>query len=252
MLNWINKNIAFYIFLCFPLFGTAQYSDTLQKDSLSSESFKSYVPALVVITYGAVALADGPLKNLDHYIAEKRNEKHPNFHTYIDDYLRYVPFVAVYGLDILGVKSKNNFKNKTSLVILSGAIAYTTTNLVKGLADKRRPNQSDYKSFPSGHATIAFAGAEVINQEYGHLSPWYSVAGYALASATSVLRVYNNNHWFSDVVAGSGVGIISTKVAYLAYPALKRLIGGQNSKLQYTMLPTYQQRTVGFSLVGKF
>jgi membrane-associated phospholipid phosphatase len=252
MLKCFRKNIAVLICICFPLLGYTQYVDPLQQDSIAIKGFKPFIPGVIAVTYGVVALADGPLKNLDHYIAEKRNERRPDFHTAADDYLRYAPFLAVYGLDVLGIESKNNFKNKTTLVILSGTIAYTTTSLVKGIVDKQRPNERDFKSFPSGHATIAFAGAEIINQEYGHLSPWYSIAGYTLASATSVLRIYNNEHWFSDVVAGAGVGVLSTKVAYLIYPAIKRFVGPNNKKFRYTMIPAYQQRTLGLSLSGRF
>ncbi|MBG6233906.1 membrane-associated phospholipid phosphatase [Pedobacter sp. CAN_A7] len=252
MINNGLKNIAFILLLCIPLIGYTQYSDTIQQDSVERKSYKPYVPGLIAITYGVIALADGPFKNLDHYITERRNERRPNFHTTVDDYLRYVPFLAVYGFDALGVKSKNNFKEKTTMVVLSGAIAYVTTGLLKEVTNKHRPNQTDYRSFPSGHATISFAGAEIINQEYGHLSPWYSIAGYTLASATSVLRIYNNEHWFSDVVAGAGVGVLSTKVAYHMYPVLTRMIWGQNNKTQYTLLPTYQQKNIGFSLVGQF
>lgn len=252
MLNCVRKNIAILICLSLPIVGYAQYTDPSLQDSSARKGIKPYIPAAIAVTYGVIALADGPLKTLDHYIVERRNERRPDFHTAADDYLRYVPFLGVYGLDALGVKGKNNFKNKTALLVISGAIAYTTTTVVKGVVDKHRPNERDYKSFPSGHSTIAFAGAEVINQEYGHLSPWYSIAGYTIASATSVLRIYNNEHWFSDVVAGGGVGILSTKVAYLLYPSLKRLVGGHNNKIQYTMLPTYQQKTFGFSLSGRF
>ena len=36
------------------------------------------------------------------------------------------------------------------------------------------------------------------------------------------LRMYNNKHWLSDVVAGAGIGIMSTKIAYWIYPVIKR------------------------------
>ena len=45
-------------------------------------------------------------------------------------------------------------------------------------------------------------------------SPWYSVAGYGLATATGVMRVLNNRHWVSDVLSGAGIGILSTELAY--------------------------------------
>ena len=45
-------------------------------------------------------------------------------------------------------------------------------------------------------------------------SPWYSVAGYGVATATGVMRVLNNRHWISDVLSGAGIGIMSTELAY--------------------------------------
>nr|WP_199083165.1 phosphatase PAP2 family protein [Pedobacter sp. ASV19] len=92
---------------------------------------------------------------------------------------------------------------------------------------------------------------ELINQEYGDISAWYSVAGYTIASATAVLRVYNNAHWFSDVVAGAGIGILSTKVAYLVYPPLKRLLTGQKN-LRLSAAPFYQNHAAGLSIAGRF
>ena len=88
--------------------------------------------------------------------------------------------------------------------------------------------------FPSGHTTEAFAYAEFIQQEYKDVSPWYGAVGYAAATATGLLRIYNNKHWLSDVVAGAGIGMASTKLAYLLYRAIKRK--SFNSKKMNTMI----------------
>jgi len=34
----------------------------------------------------------------------------------------------------------------------------------------------------------------------------------------------HNRHWFSDIVAGAGIGILSTKLTYWAYPRLVRMV----------------------------
>ncbi|HAO64286.1 MAG TPA: phosphatidic acid phosphatase, partial [Porphyromonadaceae bacterium] len=63
----------------------------------------------------------------------------------------------------------------------------------------------------------AFVAATILHKEYGMTrSPWFSVGGYALATATGVMRVLNNRHWISDVMAGAGIGIISTELGYFA------------------------------------
>jgi membrane-associated phospholipid phosphatase len=85
---------------------------------------------------------------------------------------------------------------------------------MKIIVSRERPNGSDNRSFPSGHATRAFVSAEFLHQEFGHLSPWVSIAGYTTASATAYLRLYQNEHWLSDVLAGAAIGMASTKLVY--------------------------------------
>jgi len=231
--------------------GFSQYSDTtiIQKNRLK---FKTFLPGIIAISYGVIALGDGPLKNLDHEIAERRKERRPTFYTNADDYLRYAPFIALYGYELLGIKGKHHLKDKTSLMLLSTVISLGSTQVLKKMIDKERPNGHDFKSFPSGHAAFAFSGAELINQEYGDLSPWYSIAGYTVASATSILRVYNNDHWFSDVVAGAGLGILSTKLAYVVYPKYKKIITNKEKELNFTAVPAYQNGVLGVSISGRF
>jgi membrane-associated phospholipid phosphatase len=67
---------------------------------------------------------------------------------------------------------------------------------------RERPDMSDHRSFPSGHASNAFAMASVFARHYKKLAiPLYGVATYVAAS-----RMAANKHYFSDVVAGSGLG----------------------------------------------
>lgn len=247
----------------FPGKTFGQYTDSLKRDSTlhapvqiatemhNRKNFKSYIPGIAAVGYGVIALTGGPLKKFDHYIADQRNKHRPDFSSRADDYLRYAPLAAFYGLDLIGVKGKHNFVDKTAVLLISGVIVSGSVKVVKKITDKERPDHSDQVSFPSGHAAIAFAGAELLNQEYGDISPWYSIAGYTVASATAVLRVYNNAHWFSDVVAGAGVGILSTKLAYLVYPPIKRLISG-NKNFNFTAVPSYQNHVLGVSIAGRF
>jgi membrane-associated phospholipid phosphatase len=67
-----------------------------------------------------------------------------------------------------------------------------------------------YQSFPSGHATAAFATAAAITAEVEHHWPASEVAvGSALFTAAALVgasRIYHNVHWASDTVIGAGIG----------------------------------------------
>ncbi|MBO4599585.1 MAG: phosphatase PAP2 family protein, partial [Bacteroidales bacterium] len=89
-------------------------------------------------------------------------------------------------------------------------------NGIKYTSKELRPDGSTYNSWPSGHTATSFAGATILHKEYGLTrSPWYSVAGYGVATATGVMRVLNNRHWVSDVLSGAGIGIMSGELAYM-------------------------------------
>ena len=90
-----------------------------------------------------------------------------------------------------------------------------------------------------------------MRQEYKDVSPWYGIAGYAAATATGVLRLYNNKHWVGDVVAGAGIGIISTKLAYWIYPSIQRKLF-KNKSMNTMILPYYQSGGGGVAMVYKF
>jgi membrane-associated phospholipid phosphatase len=60
-------------------------------------------------------------------------------------------------------------------------------------------------SFPSGHASNAWALATIISEEY-HDRPLIRVTAYGLATAVSIARYTGRNHFLSDVLVGSALG----------------------------------------------
>jgi membrane-associated phospholipid phosphatase len=77
------------------------------------------------------------------------------------------------------------------------------TFAIKLAAQRERPNMENNKSFPSGHASEAFAWATVIGRHYG---PKGGIPAYAVATFIATSRMAKNAHWLSDVVAGSALG----------------------------------------------
>ena len=207
------------------------------------------VPTLMV-SYGFIALKSPMLKSLNHSTRAELREDHPTFSTKVDNYLKSAPIAAVYGLNLVGIHGKHNFRDRTMLIGISALIMTGSVGALKSATHQLRPDGSTYNSFPSGHTSTAFMGAQFMWEEYKDVSPWYGVAGYAVATTTGVLRLYNNRHWVSDVVTGAGIGMLSTKAAYWLYPKIQRVFTPKSS-MNAVILPTYnaEWKTAGISLM---
>jgi membrane-associated phospholipid phosphatase len=103
----------------------------------------------------------------------------------------------------------------------SMVVATMVTGVAKYAIGVERPYQtgepgdldplSGNSSMWSGHTALAFSFATSLSQEIHR--PWTTAGLYTLATATAMSRVYQNDHWVSDVVIGAAVGIASAKLA---------------------------------------
>ncbi|AZA79160.1 phosphatase PAP2 family protein [Chryseobacterium sp. G0186] len=168
---------------------------------------KSVAPTIL---FAAAAATWGEKEN----IREVRNRYLPAFKVKYDDYLQYAPAVAVYGLKLGGVKGRNNIGRATLSYGTSLVIMGILVNSIKYTTKVERPDGSKNNSFPSGHAAMAFTNASFLHKEYGMVNPAYSIAGYGSATLTGLGRNLNNRHWLPDILAGAGIGIISTELGY--------------------------------------
>ncbi|MGI4751195.1 MAG: phosphatase PAP2 family protein [Janthinobacterium lividum] len=216
-----------------------------------AKGFKPFILPTVLITYGSLSLVVPPLKNLNHSVQNQIVTQNPNFSTHVDNYLWIVPTAAVYGLNLAGLHGKHNYRDLTIIVLISNGLMEAGTFITKKSVHELRPDGVDYESFPSGHTASAFTAAEYLYQEYKDVSPWIGIGGYAVASATGVLRLYNNHHYLGDVIAGAGLGILSTKIAYTVYPFVAKKIF-KNYSFKTVAIPAYTQGYPGFSLVHHF
>jgi len=105
--------------------------------------------------------------------------------------------------------------------VTSAALAGGIAAVFKEVIGRVRPNVEgseplDFKPFsgnasmPSGHTSAAFGFSASLAEDVHPL--WAKIGLYALATGTAWSRVYNNEHWTSDVVAGAVVGITSAKL----------------------------------------
>ncbi len=131
------------------------------------------------------------------------------------DYLpAAAPLAATWMLKASGLESRSKTKRMTMANALALGIGLGAAKLLKHTVEETRPDMRDNRSMPSGHATLAFISATILDREYGHYSPWISVGGYATAMATQFHRIHQNAHYLNDVVIGAGIGVVSTNFAY--------------------------------------
>ena len=113
-----------------------------------------------------------------------------------------------------GSPLRHNWPRFAVNTVASVAVAYVGKTVLKAVVNEERPDHSDNKSFPSGHASMAFAAARSIDKEFRKDSPWISVAGYAAATAVGVERVVNDHHHWYDVLAGAALGFGAAELTW--------------------------------------
>jgi hypothetical protein len=105
---------------------------------------------------------------------------------------------------------KTGFAQMTVDTLLTVGTAYGLKQFVR----EKRPDGSDYKSFPSDTAALAFAPAVFMWDRYG----WqYGVPAVAAATYVGWTRVDARQHHWYDVAASAGLAIISSQIFTTRY-----------------------------------
>lgn len=101
------------------------------------------------------------------------------------------------------VSHSDTFRAATYDMAQAFIVTASYTEVLKLAVGRPRPDLSDNRSFPSGHASNAFALATVANAHFG---PKVGVPAYLAAAAIGLARVEKNVHNLSDVLAGAALG----------------------------------------------
>ncbi|MEO8450132.1 MAG: phosphatase PAP2 family protein [Gemmatimonadota bacterium] len=135
--------------------------------------------------------------------------------------------VGVWGAGV--VANSHDLRRAGRRLMAAVALSGISEQLVKQITGRSRPNEGTgaYKfhpfsslkdslgvqtrgSFPSGHATAAFAVATSLVEDIRN--PIATVLLYTFAAGTMWSRMYDNRHWLSDTVFGAALGITTAKV----------------------------------------
>jgi len=219
-------------------------ADSLKQKKNINFKYEALIIPTALIGYGIIGLESHTLKDLNQSTQNELKEHIDDKFT-IDDISQYTPFLAVYGLNWAGIKGKHNFKDRTIILGTAYIIMGGTVNIIKRTGNEQRPDGTSNNSFPSGHTATAFMGAEFLYQEYKDVSIWYGITGYAVATGTGLFRLYNNRHWLTDIAAGAGIGILSTKIAYWIHPFIKRTIFMDKEISSGLLMPFYNGKEYG-------
>ena len=222
-------------------------------DNTHNIKLKHLIAPTVCLGVGILSIGSDWLKNQNLDINEELSEGIDSKFS-IDDYSQYVPALSVYGLNLFGIKGVHDFKDRTMILAMSWLTMSVVAGTMKHTIREMRPDGTTHNSFPSGHTAMAFMGAEFLYQEYKNVSPWIGVAGYAVAAGTGFFRMYNNRHWLNDILAGAGIGILSTKLSYWLYPKIFKNADCRKKKssLQFVAMPYYDGNGAGCSGLVRF
>lgn len=200
------------------------------KDKLS---YKQFIAPVALIATGTLLLNTELNKDLQ---SNANNFFGEDFHTSTDNYLPFVPVAQIYLGKTFGFTPKHNFKQQTINIVVANAIGGAVFTTSKYIVEEERPDQSDNLSFPSGHTSIAFTNAAILYYEYKDSNLWYASSGFLFATATGILRVANNKHYTSDVLAGAGIGLASGLIVSYWNP-LRSLTFGKKNKSSAFVYP---------------
>jgi membrane-associated phospholipid phosphatase len=162
---------------------------------------------------------------------------------------------TVAGIGAYGLISSNNKLVTTTLLASQAYITGgTIMTLLKFLTGRTRPSYypagveaeprflgpfhrklndasgtNENSSFPSGHATVAFAVATVFATEYKD-KPWVPIISYTTASLIAASRITENKHWITDVIVGTALGYVTGKLVDKNYNHYAKSKSGNRQK----------------------
>lgn len=195
--------------------------------SLQDSAHGPFRPATLILpgtmlAYGCLKPAIPAIRKLDDRIWNATQVPSGTFGFNLDTYLQWAPSLSVYVLDAFKVQTRHTFRQH--LLIDAGSILMTGGGgfILRKVSERMDGFELKGTQFPSGHTANAFRGAEILRQELKHSHPVWSFSGYLVAGAVGFMRIQGRQHQLSEVIAGAGLGMLSTKLTYWALGRIPR------------------------------
>ncbi|MEE0975704.1 MAG: phosphatase PAP2 family protein [Muribaculaceae bacterium] len=203
-----------------------------------------------LIAVGALGFCGGVFDDTRNWVRDEVQCMSGGQKYTFDDYVQYLPVASYMGLGLInGVEHRHSLLDRTLVTATSWATLAILVRGSKYFISSPRPGERGDDSFPSGHTSTAFMGAELVRMEYG---TGYAIGAYAVACGVGFMRMWNDRHWVTDVIAGAGVGILSARVGYWMLPVWRKVFNMKDSNKAITIVPYYNSQAFGASMAMVF
>lgn len=217
------------IFSSFATVAHAQVQDTINKKTPLFQGKDAVLLGLFAIGTAAVAPIDMSVANAIQDSATQANRRLRITATGFRLLGNPGSFIAGTGAYLIGRSQGNRRLESLGLHSVESIVVANVIGVsVKMLAGRQRPyvdtnnpssfqflrgfTSDKFRSFPSGHTITSFAFASTVTREsqfwWPHATWYVGTAFYGGATLVGLSRIYNNQHWASDVMAGAAIGTL--------------------------------------------
>ena len=185
-----------------------------------------------LVTVGAASCLDRPVYRYMQNNQTRLKNKFASFGDFMGQPENNYPFML--GLITVGEVINNEWMRDTGIMLVASVTASgVLQTIAKTVVGRSRPSRGEefsrnfrpFKSlpgshsFPSGHSMLALSVHWILARQTNFIP--LKIVFYSVPAIVSWSRVYDNAHWFSDILLGNALGIAFGEAVLHIYPKLK-------------------------------
>ncbi len=245
------------------------YAGTLLQDAKHVVIFPTYYDSKKWLLFGgavgSVFLVSAFDDDIQDAIQRNRNKVTDKAASIINPFGFQAAYAVIAGIYLQGVFAHNPKSKVVALDAIAASVVSwgVGATLLKIITGRARPEKNEGafhfdpfstngedNSFPSGHATQAFALAAVLSSHYH--SKWVWIPSYTFAGLVGLARMDKNRHWASDVVGGALLGTFIGKEFVVYNRRKRRELSMHEHKAEMTLVPLSDERGKSMNLFIRF